>query len=108
MKSSVFRSLLKNTMDGGFVEGVDVEGPTFVSKVVDLGLKDVSYQNEGELNGHEEMSNHDPNLDALVRTPVQKRVIDISMSIHGTPWQSTKNESPNKKTKLLPAVDGNH
>jgi len=84
-------------MDGGFVEGVDVEGPTFVSKVVDLGLKDVSYQNEGELNGHEEMSNHDPNLDALVRTPIQKRVIDISMSIHGTHGSLLKMNRPTRK-----------
>jgi hypothetical protein len=35
MKPSVSKSLLKNTKDGGFVEGVDVEGPTFVLDVVD-------------------------------------------------------------------------
>ncbi len=56
-------------MDGGFVEGVDVEGPTFVSKALDSGFKNVSYQNEGELSGHEEMSNHDPNLNVPIRTP---------------------------------------
>jgi hypothetical protein len=35
---SVSRSLLKTTMGGGFMEGVDVEGPTFVSEALDLGF----------------------------------------------------------------------
>jgi hypothetical protein len=35
VKPSVAKSLLKNIMDGGFMEGVDVEGPPFVLEVVD-------------------------------------------------------------------------
>jgi hypothetical protein len=54
------------------------------------------------------MSNHDPNLDAPIRIPVHEKVIDMSMSTHGTPQQSTRNESPNKKIKLFLVVDGNH
>jgi hypothetical protein len=94
------------------VEGANVKGVTFVTKVLDSRLKyDNNYHNEkSKSRDYADMldDNSMLQLDTPIRTLGWKTIIDIYAFPYGTPQWLIKIESPKKRAKFSTCVDGNH